>query len=570
MNPTENPVPKTDLASGTLYDAGSLNKIIEKAIKENWERLSLSDMGGVNYQYKDVAEHVEKLHLLFEAAGVRKGDKVALCGKNSANWAVVFIACLTAGVVAVPILHEFKPDTVHHLVNHSDARILFVDAGIWENLDEKLLPGLTAAIYIAEYGMPLSRSERLTEARNNINELFGRKFPYSFGPDDIHYEEDTPEQLALINYTSGSTGMSKGVMLPFRSIWGNIRYCLDNLPWLQPGDGIVNMLPLAHLYGMVIEMLHPFCKGCNCHFLTKVPSPKIILGAFAEVRPKLIISVPLIIEKIIRNKIFPMLDKPLMRVLLRVPFLDDHLLAKVKEGLMQAFGGNLKELIIGGAALNADVAAFLSRIDFPFTVGYGMTECGPLVTYAPSSATRRGSVGKIVDRMECRIDSPDPENVPGNLWVRGCNVMCGYYKNPKATAEVMPDNDGWMNSGDLCKMDADGFITVCGRSKTMILGPSGQNIYPEEIEQKLDNLPYVSESLVIDDGGKLVALVHPDFDSARREGLGHEAIDRIMADNLKALNADLPGYSRISRIKIMDEEFEKTPKRSIKRFLYQP
>ena len=557
-------------AQNAAYGARSLNALIQHAIVSNWDRMALSDMGGVNYQFRDVAELIEKLHILFEKAGLKPGDRIALCGKNSSTWSVVLLACLTGGYVAVPILHEFKADTVHNLVCHSEAKLLFVDASIWEDLDENSMPGLTGAIYISEFGMPLSRSEELTEARNNLNELFGRRFPYSFGPKDVSYHKDQPEELAVINYTSGSTGMSKGVMLPYRSLWSNVRFCIDNLAFLGPGDGIVNMLPLAHLYGMVIEMLHPFCKGCHCNFLTRVPSPKIILKAFADIRPKLIITVPLILEKIIRNRIFPMLEKPLMKLLLRVPFLDDRLLARVKEGLTQAFGGNLQELIVGGAALNPEVDAFLARIGFPYTVGYGMTECGPLITYAAPGETRPGSVGRIVDRMEARVDSDDPARVPGNLWVRGENVMQGYFHNDKATREVMPGSDGWMNTGDVCRLDDDGFIYICGRSKTMILGPSGQNIYPEEIEQKLNNLPFVAESLVIDDGGRLVALIYPDFENSRQQGQTREELEKIMEANIAALNKEVEAYSRVARFKIMEEEFEKTPKRSIKRFLYQP
>lgn len=549
----------------------SLNKLIESSIRDNWELTAFSDIGGVNLPFKDVAVYVAKLHILFEAAGLKSGDRVALCGKNSSKWAVALIACLTARMVAVPILHEFKPDMIHHLVNHSDSKLMFVDAAIWENLDERLLPELEGAFFISELGMPFSRNKKLSEARSNINELFGRKFPYDFTPDDILYMQDSPDDLALINYTSGSTGASKGVMLTFGNLWSNIRFCLDHLSFLKAGDGIVNMLPLAHLYGMTIDMLHPFCRGCHCHFLTRVPSPKVILGAFAEIKPKLVITVPLILEKIIRTRVFPMLDKPLMRFLMKIPGIDTRLLEKVKDGLEQAFGGNLQELIIGGAALNGEIEAFLKKIGFPYTVGYGMTECGPLITYAPHQTNRLRSCGQVVDRMEVKVDSPDPANVPGDLWVRGENVMKGYYKNPKATAEVMPESEnGWMNTGDLCTMDHDGFITICGRSKTMILGPSGQNIYPEEIEQTLNNLPYVNESLIIDDNGRLVALVHPDFDSARSQGLDMESLDKIMADNLTALNHEMPQYSKISKIKILEEEFEKTPKHSIKRFLYQP
>lgn len=553
----------------TNENKDSLNALIEHSIKSNWNLMALSDMGGVNLQYKDVALLIAKMHILFDAAGVKRGDKVAICGKNSSNWTVVFLSCLTAGVVAVPILHEFKPDTIHHLVNHSDAKLFFVDAAIWENLDERLLPNLVGAIYISEFGMPLSRSEILTETRNNINQCFGAKYPYSFEEQNVKYFVDQPDDLAMINYTSGSTGMSKGVMVPFRSLWSNVRFCLDNLTMLQPGVKMVNMLPLAHMYGMTIEMLNPFCHGCHCYFLTKLPSPKIILKAFADVQPALIITVPLIVEKIIRNKVFPLLEKPLMKVLLKVPYLDDRLLAKIKENLLQAFGGNLKELIIGGAPLNADVEKFLYKIGFPVTVGYGMTECGPLIAYASSAISKPHTVGKAVDRVEVRIDSPDPRNVPGNIMVKGVNVMHGYYKNDKATDEVLDKESGWMNTGDMGTIDEDGFITINGRSKTMILGPSGQNIYPEEIEQKLNNLPYVNESLVVENGTDLEALVYPDFDSARTQNIDRDELEKIMVQNLAALNQEMPSYSKVKTIKIMEEEFEKTPKRSIKRFLYQ-
>lgn len=548
----------------------SLNALFKEAIVKNWDRMALSDMGGVNYQYRDVAKLIAKLHILFDASGIRPGDKVAICGKNSANWSVIFIACLTAGVVAVPILHEFKADMVHHLVNHSGSKLLFVDDAIWENLDESVMPELLGAIYISDFGVTLSRSKDLTQTRNAINEYFGKKYPYSFERNDVVFYEDRPDDLAVISYTSGSTGMSKGVMLPYVSFWSNIRFCLDNLDFLKPGQGVVNMLPLAHLYGLTIDMLHPFCKGCNLHFLTRLPSPKVIMKAFADVRPTLIITVPLILEKIIRNNIFPLLDKPVMKLLLKVPYLDDRLLSKVKEKLLAAFGGNLHEIIVGGAPLNPDVEKFLYKIGFPVTVGYGMTECGPLISYFPSSGSKPRSVGKVVDRMEVRVDSPDPEKIPGNILVKGENLMKGYYKNEKATADVFPDGSGWMNTGDMGVIDSEGHIFIMGRSKTMILGPSGQNIYPEEIEQKLNILPYVSESLIIDDGGSLVALIHPDFDAANSEHLDDAAIEKIMDDNLVALNGMLPAYSKVKRYKIMDVEFEKTPKRSIKRFLYQP
>lgn len=544
--------------------------LIEESMRKHWQLTALSDLGGINYKYSELAVTIEKLHILFEHAGLKPGDKVAICGKNSSNWMVVFMACLTSGMVAVPILHEFKPDMVHHLLVHSESRLLFVDQSIWENLDEKLLPNIEGVIYISELGMPISRNKNLTDARTNLNELFGKKYPYDFGPENVHYHHSAMDDVAIINYTSGSTGMSKGVMLSYRNIWSNIRFCLDYVPFFKAGDGIVNMLPLAHLYGMVIDTLHPVIRGCHCHFLTKLPSPKIILKAFADVKPKLIITVPLILEKIIRNKIFPILEKPLMKVMLRVPYLDDHLLGKVREGLMQAFGGDLQELIVGGAPINPDVERFLFRINFPVTVGYGMTECGPLVSYASAKDAKPHAVGRIVDRMEAKVDSPDPRTIPGNIWVKGDNVMLGYFKNEEATREVMPDDSGWMNTGDLGLIADDGLITICGRSKTMILGPSGQNIYPEEIEAKLNLLPYVAESLIIDDGGKLVALIHPDLDSARQQGLSRQELEKIMDQNLNDLNKEMPSYSKVSRYKIMEDEFEKTPKRSIKRFLYQP
>lgn len=548
----------------------SLNALIKKSVLTHWDNMALSDMGGINYQYKDVALLIAKLHIMFDAAGVKPGDKVAICGKNSSNWAVIFFACLTSGVVAVPILHEFKADMIHHLVNHSESKLLFVDAAIWENLDESVMPDLVAAIYISELGMPFSRSEALTETRNHINEYFGKKYPYSFEQKDVNYFEDKPDELAVISYTSGSTGMSKGVMLTYGNFWSNVRFCLDNLHFLKPGQGVVNMLPLAHLYGLSVDMIHPFCKGCHLHFLTRLPSPKVILKAFAEVKPTLIITVPLILEKIIRNNVFPLLEKPMMKLLLKMPFIDEKLLAKIKEKLMSAFGGNLQEIIVGGAPLNPDVEKLLYRIGFPITVGYGMTECAPLISYWPSTDSRPRSVGKVVDRMEVKIDSPDPSAIPGNILVRGENVMKGYYKNDKATAEVFPDGSEWMNTGDMGTIDEEGYIFISGRSKTMILGPSGQNIYPEEIEQKLNIMPYVNESLIIEDGGALVALIHPDYEAANSQHIGNEALEKIMDENLVALNAQMPAYSKVKRYKLMDVEFEKTPKRSIKRFLYQP
>ncbi|MDE5688291.1 MAG: AMP-binding protein [Paramuribaculum sp.] len=551
-----------------MHRQETLNAYILQSLRSNWELLALTDFNGASYQYKDVARKITKLHILFKNSGVEKGDKIAICGRNSAQWAMAFIGIITYGAVAVPVLNEFKPDNIHHLVNHSGARLLFADASTWENLDAAIMPALEGALLISDFSLLMSRSESLSEARANLNKFFGDAYPERFTVDDVEVSVNRPDDVALINYTSGSTGFSKGVMVTNRNLWSNLEYTVDHLDFLSPGDGIVCMLPLAHMYGLLVEMLHPFIKGCHINFLTRTPSPRIIMEAFANVRPKLIVAVPLILEKIIRTKVFPLLEKPYMKLLLHVPFVDDRLLAKIKTKLTDSFGGNLVEIIIGGAALNKDVESFLRRIDFPFTVGYGMTECAPLISYAPHGEARAGSCGKVVDRMEVRVESPDAAEVPGVLWVRGDNVMKGYYKNDEATAEVF-DADGWMCTGDIGCVDADNFIYLRGRDKNMILGPSGQNIYPEEIEQKLNNMPYVGESIVIDEGGRLVALVYPDMDNVMQQRLSAVDIERLMSENMTSLNKELPGYSQIARIDIMSEEFEKTPKRSIKRYLYQ-
>lgn len=546
----------------------SINHYISESIKKNWEELAFTDFNGVTLQYRDVARKIAKLHILFEQCGIAKGDKIATCGKNSTQLSVTIIAALTYGAVPVPILHEFKPDNIHHLVNHSESKILFTDKSIWENLDFSSMPDLAGAVQVSDYSLLGSRSEQLVAARKTLNELFGRKYPERFTQDDVKYYEPGPEDLALINYTSGSTGFSKGVMLPHRALWSNVKFCIENLHILDAGDGIICMLPLAHMFGLVIEMLHPFALGCHMYFLTRVPSPKVIMDAFAQVKPKVIISVPLILEKIIKTKVFPLLEKPVMSMLLKVPFVDDYLLSKIKDKLEATFGGNLKQIIIGGAALNKDVADFLKRINFPVTVGYGMTECGPLISYAPWNVNPVGACGRIVERMEGKIvNTKENEHAAGELWVRGDNIMLGYYKNEDASAAVM--KDGWLNTGDLCEIDEEGFLRLRGRSKTMILGPSGQNIYPEEIEQKINNLPYVCESLVVEEGGKLIALIYPDIENGAKQGMDFDALGKLMEENIAALNKDLPAYSRISGVKTQAEEFEKTPKRSIKRFLYQ-
>lgn len=545
-----------------------LSRYISQSIRENWDRPALTNYQGVTFQYKDVARKIAKLHILFAETGLKVGDKIAICGKNSAQWAVAFLAAFNYGAVVVPILHEFKPGNIHHLVSHSDAKLLFTDAAIWENLDPESMPEIEGAVLIDDFSLLFSRNKKLVEARSHLNELFGRKYPDRFTASDVEYREEDNKDLALINYTSGSTGFSKGVMLSYGNLWSNVQFSIDGLTWLLPGDGVVSMLPLAHMYGLVIDFLHPFVKGCHIYFLTRVPSPRIIIGAFAEVRPKLIVTVPLILEKIIKTKVFPLLDKPLMKILMHVPFVDERLEAKIKDKLTETFGGRVRQIIIGGAGLNKEVEDFLRRIKFPFTIGYGMTECGPLISYAPWEIQRPGSCSRIVDRMEIKCDSPDPSAVPGVLYVKGDNVMMGYYKNPEATAEVM-GADGWMNTGDIGTIDADGFIYIRGRDKNMILGPSGQNIYPEEIEQKLNNMPYVNESLVIERDGRLVALIHPDLENIQSQKIAESELESIMKNNIDTLNKDLPSYSQIAHYKIMTEEFEKTPKRSIKRYLYQ-
>ncbi len=540
---------------------------IAQTLRENWDREALTDFKGQSLQYRAVARKIAKLHIAFEAGGIQKGDRIAFVGRNSAQWSVALLATITYGAVAVPILHDFTPDTIHHLINHSGARLAFMDGTAEENTDPEAMKGLEGIVQISDYSLVMSRNEKLTYAREHLNELFGKKYPERFTPDDVKFDPIAPDAVMLINYTSGSTGFSKGVMLTEHALWSNLQFCWDGLSFLEPGDDMICMLPLAHMFGLMVEMLHPLVKGCHVNFLTRTPSPKIIMAAYAEVRPKLIVAVPLIIDKIIRTRVFPMLDKPLMKVLTHVPFVDKKLFARIRERIIETFGGNVIELIIGGAALNKDVEDFLIKIGFPFTVGYGMTECGPLISYCQWDSQKKGSCGRIVDRMEARIDSDDPANVPGVLWVRGDNVMKGYYKNPEATDAVM--KDGWMNTGDICTMDSENYLFIRGRDKNMILGPSGQNIYPEEIEQRLNNLPYVAESIVIDAGeGKLEALIHPDLDTAEKQGMTDAQIEQQMKDNIKQLNTELPAYSKIQGMRIFQDEFEKTPKRSIKRYLY--
>lgn len=544
-----------------------INQIIENAVRKYWEELALTDFNGISLQYRDIARKVAKLHLLFEQAGIVEGDKIALCGKNSTQWSVAFIAALTYGAVPVPILHEFKPDSVHHILNHSDSRILFTDVHIFEHLDVDKTPQIDGVFDISDYSLLFSKQESINYARAHLNELFGKRYPERFTREDVIYKKPDMEQLAIINYTSGSTGLSKGVMIPYRAISSNIDFALTKLSFLGPGDKTICMLPLAHMLGLSIELLHPLSKGCHVFFLTRIPSPKIIMDAFASTHPRLIVTVPLILEKIIKTKVFPLLEKPYMKLLLTVPFVNDRLLGKIKERLTETFGGQLFEIIIGGAALNADVERFLRRIGFPYTVGYGMTECAPLISYAGHEINRPGACGLPVSNIEIKVDSPDPENIAGELLVHGSNVMLGYYKNPQETADAL--RDGWLHTGDICNVDSDGFIYIRGRNKNLILGPSGQNIYPEEIEQQLNNMPYVNESLIVDRQQHLVALIHPDYETAAQQGIEADKLPDIMKENIVLLNKDLPAYSQIADFEIMEQEFEKTPKRSIRRFLYK-
>ena len=548
----------------------SLNQYFQDAIRDNWDRPAFTDLGNTSttLSYKDVARKIAKLHILFREIGLQPGDKVALCGKNSSLWCVSFIATLTYGAVIVPILADFKPDNIQHLINHSDAKLAILDEGVWEELSPDSLTKVQGAISTRDYSLLYSADERLTRARAHLNELFGHEYPDRFTPEHIKYHEDSRDELCLISYTSGSTGFSKGVMLPYRALWSNVHYCITNLP-SNPGDGVVCMLPLAHMYGLTIDMLRPFVCGNHIRVLTRTPSPHILIGAFAEVKPRHIVAVPLIIEKIIRTRVFPLLEKPLMKLMMMVPFVDDRLHARILERLRETFGGELEQIIIGGAALNKDVEKFLRRIGFPYTVGYGMTECAPLISYAPWNDNRMASCGRIVDRVVVKVDSPDPINIPGVLYAKGDNVMLGYYKNPEATEQAM-DSDGWLCTGDICNLDHEGFLYIRGRDKNMILGPSGQNIYPEEIEDKLNNLPYVAESLIIDaGGGSPLALIRPDMENANKQGLDEQEISKTMDENIRVLNSTLPAYSQVQSFRIQEEEFEKTPKRSIKRYLYK-
>ena len=547
----------------------SFNACIEESIKTNWDLDALTDYKGATLQYQDVARKIEKLHILFENSDIHRGDKIALCGRNMSNWAVAFLATLTYGAVAVPILHEFTADQIHHIVNHSEARLLFVGDVVAKQIDPEKMPALEGIVNIPDYSLMISRSEKLTTARENLNRYFGEKFPKYFRKEFVsYYKEESPEELALINYTSGTTGFSKGVMIPYRAMWSNLDFAshvLDNE--LHPGDNTISILPMAHMYGMAFEFIKEFMSGCHIFYLTRIPSPAVVAQAFTDVKPIIIIAVPLVIEKIIRKKVFPKLT-PAIRLLMKTPIVGQKIKEKIRKQVYEAFGGRLYEIIVGGAALNQEVEQFLKDIHFPVTVGYGATECAPIITYADWKEHKGGSCGREVIHMEVKIDSKHPHREPGEILTRGLNVMLGYYKNEEATAQTI-DKDGWYHTGDLGIMDKKGNVFIKGRSKNMLLGPSGQNIFPEEIEDALNSLPLVNESIVVQREGKLVALVHPDIETCTQQNMSSEDVENLMKQNLQQLNSNQPAYCKISHIEIHDEEFEKTPKKSIKRFLYQ-
>ena len=548
----------------------SFNELIEKSVIEHWDLDALTDYKGKTLQYHDVARKIEKIHIMFEASGVQKGDRIALCGRNSSMWAAAFLATLTYGAVAVPVLHEFTPEQIHNIVNHSESKILFVGDVVATEIDATKMPALEGIIYLPDLSLTLSRTEKLTYAREHLNEMFGKKYPKYFRPEHVHYyREQSPDELALINYTSGTTGNSKGVMIPYRAMWSNADFARSVLgATVKPGSHIISILPMAHMYGMAFELIFEFIAGAHVFYLTRMPSPAIIAQALAEVKPALMIAVPLIIEKIIRKRVFPKIQTNRMKLLLNTPVIQKKVKEKICEQVMQAFGGNIYQVISGGAALNREIEMFLKDINFPFTVGYGATECAPIIGYSDWKEFVPASCGKPALHQEVRIDSVDPENVPGEILTKGPNVLLGYYKNEEATRQVL-DADGWFHTGDLGTMDADQNIYIKGRSKNMLLGSNGQNIYPEEIEDKLNSLPLVSECLVVQRGEKLVGLVYPDLEEAKELGLNDADIKNLMEENKKQLNEINPAYCKLSDIEIMEEEFVKTPKRSIKRYLYK-
>ena len=545
----------------------SVNKLLESSIRNNWDRDALSNYEGITLKYKDIAQKIAHLHIAFEKCGLVKGDKVALCSRNQANWGVCFLASLSYGAVPVPILHEFKPENIHYLVNHSDARVLFVDEVMWEGLSETEMPGLEAVVQMTDFQFLYYKGQDAGEVRESIVGAFAQKHPEGIRPDDLDFYEDSADELALINYTSGTSGFSKGVMIPYRALYINIWFAANVAePQMNCESEVVAMLPSAHMYGMMFEFLFEMTIGAHVHFLTRTPSPKVIMKAFSEIHPDVIIAVPLIIEKLYKSQVKPVVDRH--KAFMRIPIVDQLILKKIRNAMITAFGGRFEEVILGGAAFNPEVEHFMRRMHFPFTVGYGMTECAPLITYAKWWKSREGSCGRPIDGCELRIDSPDPYTVPGEVQVKGDNVFLGYYKNEEATAGVFTE-DGWFRTGDMGIVDKDGYLYLRGRSKCMILGPSGQNIYPEELEAVINNVTYVVDSLVIQDKVGLTALVYPDYHLAELDGMSPEQLEKRIEDGLPEINAHLPNYAQISRIEFLPEDFERTPKRSIKRYLYQ-
>lgn len=545
----------------------SFIQTIEESIKRNWNLDALTDYKGTTLQYKDVARIIEKMHIVFRHAGVKEGDRIGLCGRNSANWTTAFLSTITYGAVAVPILHEFKADNVHNIVNHSDAKLLFVGDQVWENFNEAAMPNLQGIIELKDFNLVVSRSEQLTYAREHLNEEFGKLYPCRFRANDVCYRREKPEELAIINYTSGTTGYSKGVMLPYRSIMSNIAHVHDKVG-LKAGDRIVSMLPLGHIFGLVVDLLYGITVGAHLWFLTRMPSPKIIAESFGKIQPRMIACVPLVVEKIFKKNILPQVDNRLGKLLLKLPIISDKIKEQIKKQAMEVFGGNFIEIIVGGAPFNQEVEAFLRKINFPYTIAYGMTEAAPLICHSRWDELEYTSCGKTVANMETRVLSDDPENIPGELICKGMNVMLGYYKNEEATRQTI-DKDGWLHTGDMAIKDAEGNIFIKGRCKNMLLTASGQNIYPEEIEARLNNMPLINESLVLLSGDKLIALIYPDNDEAFAQDLDHAKLEAAIEANRIEINRSLPAYAQITRVKLYPEEFEKTAKKSIKRFLYQ-
>ena len=547
----------------------SFNSYIEQSIINNWHLDALTDYKGATLQYHDVARKIEKLHILFENSGVIKGDKIAVCGRNSSQWAVAFLAIVTYGAIVVPIQNEFKPEQIHNIVNHSESKMLFVGDVVATEINAEEMPSLEGIVYLPNFSLNLSRSEKLTYAREHLNEIFGHKYPKYFRKEHIKYHVDDPEELAMINYTSGTTGFSKGVMLPYRALWGNLDYLMDTVkPKIGKNCNILSTLPMAHMYGLMTEFIFNIVLGNHIFFLTRQPSPTLISEALNETKPDIIFAVPLVIDKIVRKHVFPRVQTNWVRLLTNMPVLSKRIKEKIREFVLGEFGEHPYEVVVGGAPLNKEIENFFVSIGFPIAMGYGTTETAPLITFAHQDDYVAGSCGVAVKHMEVKVLSDDPQNVPGELVCRGINVMKGYYKNPEATHAVI-DKDGWFHTGDLATMSADGHFFIKGRSKNMLLGANGQNIYPEEIEDRLNSMALVSESIIVQRNNKLVALIHPDYDEASSMGFTAEDLEHIMDQNRVELNSQMPSFAKISGIQIHENEFEKTAKKSIKRYLYQ-